>query len=146
MMSRSTRYFWPTTTLLISLSSGGTNALACCTSALMALIPVFIFRDDNARWTILPADVFRKSQTGRPWRSRGRPEGCVQSRMVAADARRIMEAKPFPPRYLGGYACCDDSWTHPAGSAGPGGANQFLNETVPMRDCPVGTFDNSPAF
>src|SRR5881628_2340529 len=46
--------------------------------------------------------------------------GCVQSRMVAADARRIMEAKPFPPRYLGGYACCDDSWTHPARSAGPG--------------------------
>src|SRR6266581_2115118 len=72
--------------------------------------------------------------------------GCVQSRMVAADARRIMEAKPFPPRYLGGYACCNDSWTHPAGSAGPGGANQFLTETVPMRDCPVGTFDNSPAF
>ena len=26
------------------------------------------------------------------------------------------------------------------------GANQFLSETVPMRDCPVGTFDNSPAF
>src|SRR5207247_2635268 len=41
-------------------SSVGTNALACCTSALMALIPAFIFRDDNARWTILPADVFRK--------------------------------------------------------------------------------------
>src|SRR6185503_13092639 len=61
MMSRSTRYFCPITTLLISLSSGGTNALARCTSALMALIPVFIFRDDNARWTILPADVFNKS-------------------------------------------------------------------------------------
>src|SRR5437867_8376056 len=72
MMSRSTRYFWPTTTLLISLSSGGTNALACCTSALIALIPVFIFRDDNARWTILPADVFRKNQTGQPWRSHRR--------------------------------------------------------------------------
>src|SRR6266542_2073011 len=62
IMSRSTRYFWPTTTLLISLRSVGTNALACCTSALIALIPVFIFCDDNARWTILPADVFRKSE------------------------------------------------------------------------------------
>src|SRR2546427_4261162 len=25
-------------------------------------------------------------------------------------------------------------------------ANQFLTETVLTRDCPVGTFDNSPAF
>src|SRR2546427_4007540 len=72
IMSRSTRYFWPTTTLLISLSSGGTNALACCTSALMALIPVFIFRDDNARWTILPADVFRKNHAGQDCAARGR--------------------------------------------------------------------------
>src|SRR5881296_702782 len=84
MMSRSTRYFWPTTTLLISLSSGGTNALACCTSALIALIPVFIFRDDNARWTILPADVFRKNQTGQPRRSRG-PEGLSELHCQGAE-------------------------------------------------------------
>jgi hypothetical protein len=36
----------------------------------MALIPVFIFRDDNARWTILPADVFRKNESGQDWEGR----------------------------------------------------------------------------